>query len=100
MFITRIKSSLHEFLSDWSYVWAFAILCFAMSTTFGWKAIVALRHNLQLNDVVVWYGRGNGNIQQYYLSTLIVYSLLWLSGGLILLLSARIYSRTLRKNKQ
>ena len=69
MFLMRLKSNLQEFFSNWLYVWVFAAGFFAFGISFGWKAFIALKHNVGLNEVVAWYGRGNGNIQQYYLST-------------------------------
>ena len=94
-----MKNSLHSLLEDWLYVWVLASLCFAMGLTFGGRAVIALRHNLQLNDVVTWYGRGNGSIQQYYLSTLITYSLLWIAGGGICLLAGWVYNRRQMKER-
>ena len=98
--LTRLKSSLHDFLSSWLCVGVVAFAFFGMGTTFGWRAFVAVRQNFQLDDVVTWYGRGNGNIYQYYLSTLIVYSLLWLAGGLVLLLSSWVCNRAVSQGNR
>ena len=94
MMLTQFKSSLQEFLSNWFYVWLIAVGFFAMESLFGWKACVALKHNVGLNEVVTWYGRGNGNIIQYYLSTLIIFSILWFLGGVGLILAGWIYNRS------
>ena len=88
-----MKNSLYSLLEDWLHVWVCASLCFVMGAFFGVRAIIAWHHNLRLNDVITWYGRGNGNIQQYYLSTLIVYSILWIAGGLTCLIAGWVYNR-------
>ena len=94
MFLTRLKSNIQEFLSNWLYVWVVAVGFFALASLFGWKAYIALEHNVGFNDVVTWYGRGNGNIQQYYLSELIIYSILWFLAGMGVLLGGWIYNRS------
>ena len=88
-----MKSGWHEFLGDWFYVGIVALGLFGMGSTFGWKAVVAFRHGLHLNDIVTWYGRGNGNMFQYYLSTLIIYSACWFATCLGLLLIAWVYNK-------
>lgn len=94
-----MKINLHSLLENWLYIWVLALCCFGMGLTFGGRAVVALRHNLRPSDVVVWYGRGNGSIQQYYLSTLIAYSIFWIAGGVICLLAGWVYSRKKLKQK-
>ncbi len=93
MYLQRLKSNAKEFLSNWLYIGLFAACFFAMGSLFGWKAYVALKHNIGLNEVVTWYGGRNGHILQYYLSTLIVYSILWLLAGAGLLLAGWIHNR-------
>jgi len=92
MFLTRLKSNLSEFLGNWLSVWVIAISFFAYAFAFGWRAYIAFMHNVGLNEIVTWYGRGYGNLQQYYLSTLICYSSLWFLGGIGLLLASWIYN--------
>lgn len=91
--MTRFKSNLQEFFGNWLYVGLIAAGFFAMGISFGWKAFVAFKHNVGMNEVVTWYGRGNGNIIQYYLSTLIIVSILWLLGGLGLILAGWVCHR-------
>jgi len=93
MFLTHLKSNLSKFLGNRLFVWVIAISFFAYAFAFGWRAYIALKHNVGLNEVVTWYGRGYGNLQQYHLSTLIFYSSLWFLGGLGLLLASWIYNR-------
>ena len=100
MFLARLKAGWHEFLSNQLAVGIITLGFFGIGSTFGWKAFVALRHGLHLNDVVTWYGRGNGNMYQYYLSTLIIYSACWLLGGLGLLLTAWMHNRFRSNLKQ
>ncbi len=81
-------------------MWVLALSFWGLGSTFDVRAFLALRHGLHLNGVVTWYGRGDGNVQQYYLSTLIIYSLLWCLGGLGLLLAGWIHNRPRSASQQ
>lgn len=100
MILAQMKLNFYSFLSDWLCVLVVAAGFFLMGATFGGRAIVGLQHNLQLGDVVTWYGRGNGSIQQYYLSTLIIYSTLWLLGGVVILFAKWLYNRRCREAQE
>ena len=93
VFSPQIRVKFYSFLSDWLYALVFAGLFFLISLTNGWRVLVAFQHNLGLNDVVTWTGRGPSNIHQEYVSALIVYSGLWFIGGMAILFAKWLYDK-------
>lgn len=93
MLLKRLQTRAGELLGNWEGVGVLAAGLFAIGLTYGWKADMAHRQGVGLHGIVAWYGKGYGNLIQYELSTLIIISLAWILGGMVLLAAAWLYQR-------
>lgn len=93
MLLNRLRTRAGKLLSNWEGVWLIAAGLFAIGLMYGWKSYVAHRQGIGLHGIVTWYGRGYGNLIQYELASLILVSLAWLLGGVVLLAAAWLYHR-------
>lgn len=80
--IQKLRQKLPKVVDDeWWVAGIFMLLCLVLSALHGWHADVALRQNGNMNTIVVWYGRGNGNMFLYPVWELIVQSASWFLGA-------------------
>ncbi len=93
MLLKRLQTRAGKLLGNWEEVGLLAAGLFAIGLMYGWKAYVAHRQGVGLRGTVAWYGKGYGNLIQYELSTLIIISLAWILGGMVLLAAAWLYQR-------
>lgn len=93
MLLKRLRTRAGKLLGNWEAVGLLAANLFAIGFMYGWKAYVAHRQGTGLHGIVAWYGKGNGSLIQYELASLIVVSVAWLLGGVVLLATAWFYDR-------
>jgi cytochrome c-type biogenesis protein CcmH/NrfF len=93
MLLKWLKPQLGRLLGNWDNIGLLAFALFAIGLMYGWKAYVAHRQGVGLHGIVAWYGKGYGNLIQYEFSTLIIISLAWILGSMVLLTAAWLYHR-------
>ena len=98
MVLTGIRSFLGALMySRWPFLLWLSLGCFAFGITDGWLSYSAHLQNIPLNGIVVFpthanYARHIAPTSEY-LSTLILYSSLWLAGGITFLVTWRLLNR-------
>ncbi len=92
--LQRLLRKLPKVVDDeWWVAGIVMLLCLALSALHGWHAYVTLRQNGNMNTIVVWYGRGNGNMFLYPVWELIVLSALWFLGAVVVFVWAWVRTR-------
>lgn len=90
--------------SRWPFLLLISLGCFAFGITDGWLSYSAHLQNIPLNGIVVFPTHANyarqTSVHSEYLSTLILYSVLWLAGGVTLLVAWRLANRSAGKNQE